>query len=322
MHPTLQLLERHEEAITSHNTHWFDLPEQSFLVQSDHQQFNLLASHTNSASLTTDVWPTSSLNILFYPKAKERLSWWLYQLSQNFTASQTLWVVGENNGGIKSLPKRVKAYFDCTKIDSARHCSLFELTRSTEQLPAPEWTSFTHDGQQFFALPGVFSAGRLDKGTDVLLSVLPMLSGNVLEFGGGCGIITARVASLSSVSHVTALEIDLLATQSSKKTLVENNLSEKAHTLWSNGTQALEPQLFDAIISNPPFHQGIKTAYAPTESFFQQAYQWVKPGGTFVWVANDFLNYQSLLEPHFLPAQQLAHDKGFRVFSATRMRRT
>jgi 16S rRNA (guanine1207-N2)-methyltransferase len=316
MHPTLQILERHESELSNAKINWFDVPHETHLVKADDAQYNLNWSTSNSTTLSLDAWPTNDLNILFIPKAKDRLDWWLYQLASNLTGSQKLWIVGENNGGIKSIPKRIKNYFDCHKVDSARHCALIELTR-LELPPEPKIaTPFSVDDLNFNSLPGVFSAGRLDKGTDILLEVLPKLKGQILEFGAGCGVLSSILASQPSITSVDAVEIDLLAVRSALSNVEANGLEEKINVFWSDGTSELPAKKYDAIVTNPPFHKGINTEYGPTDEFFREAHEWLKPHGQLIWVANDFLNYQSLLTQKFKSIKTIAQVRGFKVYSA------
>lgn len=316
MTQTLELLHRHREEINGAAVTWLDTPLPSNLIKPQDSVYNLNCSPLTRFTTESLNITTSALNILHYPKAKDRLAWWAQQLRQQLHAGQRCWIVGENQGGIKSLPKRL-ADTQVSKLDSARHCSLFEVTFNADR-PADInfWTHFTHDQFNGFALPGVFSAGRLDKGTEILLSVLPELKGSILEFGSGCGILTSALAAQSSVDHVDAVDIDLLAIHSARRTLDENQLTPKTSLYWSEGTAQLPKRRYDAIVTNPPFHQGLKTTYAPTEAFFAQAHQWLNPGGSFIWVINDFLNYQSQLAPAFHKPEELTRQRGFKVEKA------
>lgn len=319
MSQTLELLERHRDEIDRHQVGWFDTPLPSPMIKPEDTITNLNWCRGNSATVDAEELQTEALNILHYPKAKDRLTWWLDRLSQQLRPGQRLWVVGENHGGIKSLPKRLKGKYEAMKLDAARHCLLFEVSAIAPVTPASQWQSFTTDHDlTCFALPGVFSAGRLDTGTDVLLNVLPELKGNILEFGGGCGVLTAFLARQESVKKVDAVEIDLLAVRSSQKTLRENNLDTKATTHWSAGMEMLEPRQFDAIVTNPPFHQGLRTAYAPTETFFSEAHRWLRKGGDLIWVVNDFLHYEQQLDSSFSKPRVLARERGFKVMISTR----
>ena len=316
MLPTLQLLERQRTILDKQPVHWFDAPAENPLGKQGDQYFSLLWHPANNSQTDQQNWPTAKYNVLFYPKAKERLHWWLEQLSNSLTAGQQLWVVGHNDGGIKSLAKRVKNQFKCQKIDSARHCVAYELLPEIDLPTTQWWQTFNYQETKISALPGVFAAGKLDKGTEILLNVLPTLHGNVFEFGAGCGILTTQLARQHKVSRVTAVEIDLLAVRSAQRTIDDNNYSNKVAIHWSAGTSNLPNAKFDAIVTNPPFHQGIRTAYAPTEDFFRSAKDWLTKNGQLIWVANDFLDYQSLLKPDFSNIETLTHERGFKVFRA------
>ncbi len=318
MHPTFQLLERHLKELETNTIHWFDCPENSYLIKTTDKQFNLEWSAHNSAQLTDQSWPTAKLNILFYPKAKDRLQWWINKIVSQLKSDQQLWVVGENNCGIKSLSNKLGKTFECHKIDSARHCALFDVLPGSTNPEPEQWHEYSYNQQTMYTLPGVFSAKSLDKGTEILINALPQLKGHILEFGGGCGVLTSVLAQQKRVTFVKAVEIDLLAVRSSLKTLETNNLKDKANTLWSEGTSELAAEKFDAIVTNPPFHKGVKTVYAPTEAFFHKAHLWLKPSGKLIWVANEFLDYHSAIQSEFTNVEVLVHRNGFKVYQAIR----
>lgn len=338
MHTTFQILERHRSTLQDHQIHWFDAPSQSDLIKHSDQQFNLHWSNDNQLSLDDQQSienlsiSTGELNILFFPKSKERLDWWLAKISEQLKENQQLWIVGENNSGIKSIEKRVKAHFDAFKIDSARHCVLVEL-RQTATLSAEHssWQNYSLSlpntqepnsaSKQIFSLPGVFSAAKLDKGSAILLQQLPQLNGHVLEFGCGAGVLSLAIAEQAGVNKLVATDIDALAILSTQKTLAANDLQHKAQLHWSDGLANVEQQRFDAIVTNPPFHQGIKTAYAASEEFFAQAHNWLKPGGQLIWVANDFLSYQPYLAAEFEEVVELTRERGFKVLMATKSKK-
>lgn len=318
---TLQLLERQLDDIEATDVAWFDVPLPCPWIKPGEPVTNLNWCPDNHADPEHDRFETADLNILHYPKAKDRLSWWIERIVSRMAPGQRLWIVGDNHSGIKSLPKRLKDNYEVTKLDAARHCLLFEVSATRAITPEEQWTAYDWDGLHCFALPGVFSAGRLDKGTQVLMNVLPEFRGNIMEFGSGCGVITAALARQPGVNRVDAIEIDLLAVRSSRKTLRANQLESKAQTHWSAGTRCLEPQKYDAIVTNPPFHQGVRTAYVPTEQFFNEAHHWLKPGGQLIWVVNDFLYYEGQLDRCFSRPKELSRERGFKVLMATRSHR-
>ncbi|MDX2321826.1 MAG: methyltransferase, partial [Moritella sp.] len=50
---------------------------------------------------------------------------------------------------------------------------------------------------------------------------------------------------------------------------------------------------------NPPFHVGLKTHYASTETFLKEANGYINPRGHLVLVANSFLKYPEIIEAAF-----------------------
>lgn len=324
MHPCWQLLERHADTLQTQPLLWLDPPEDHALIKaSDHcvtpsrALFNRRAAQ---AQAPDESWPEEvETALLFYPKAKGRLEWWLQQVMAKAPRAR-LWVVGENQGGIKSLPKRVAGWADSDKLDSARHCALYEI-RAREPMPAADdWLSFSWQNFQVQALPGVFSQNRLDAGTAVLLDALEPLDGDLLELGCGSGILSLALLSRSPAAQLTTVDIDWLAVQSARRTLADAGLDKRAEVLWSDGLQEVPHWRYDHLVTNPPFHTGLRTHYEPSEAFFAASHNWLKPGGSLYWVANEFLDYQRVLAAGRFEVVELAHARGFRVYRARLLR--
>lgn len=74
------------------------------------------------------------------------------------------------------------------------------------------------------------------------------------------------------------------------------------------------PRELDAIVSNPPFHQGVHTDYQASERLLQRAAEHLAPGGELRLVANSFLKYPPLIERHLGPCRTLAEGDGFRIY--------
>ncbi|MCR3766373.1 class I SAM-dependent methyltransferase, partial [Pseudomonas aeruginosa] len=78
------------------------------------------------------------------------------------------------------------------------------------------------------------------------------------------------------------------------------------------------PRGLAAIVSNPPFHQGVHTDYQASERLLQRAAEHLAAGGELRLVANSFLKYPPLIERHLGPCRTLAEGDGFRVYTARR----
>ena len=65
---------------------------------------------------------------------------------------------------------------------------------------------------------------------------------------------------------------------------------------------------------NPPFHAGLKTFYAATETFLARAPEFLTADGALTIVANAFLRYQPILDTHFKRTEVIASDGKFKVY--------
>ena len=111
------------------------------------------------------------------------------------------------------------------------------------------------------------------------------------------------------------LDVDAFAVESSRLTLAANRLNG---TVLAGDGIAAAPIGLAAIISNPPFHQGVHTHYQASETLLREAVHHLRPGGELRIVANSFLRYPPLIEQHLGPCKVLAERDGFRIYQAFR----
>ncbi|MEK1907575.1 MAG: class I SAM-dependent methyltransferase [Pseudomonas sp.] len=260
--------------------------------------------------------------VLFLPKSRELTDYLLQALAARLNGRE-LYLVGEKRGGIERAAKQLAAYGKPRKLDSARHCQLWQVT--VEQVPAaPDLHSLAQryelalaDGPlQVLSLPGVFSHGRLDRGSALLLEQLDNLpGGHLLDFGCGAGVLGAVLKRRYPHSQVSLLDVDAFAVESSRLTLAANGLD--ANVIAGDGIDAA-PHELAAILTNPPFHQGVHTDYQASEHLLRQAASHLVRGGELRLVANSFLKYSPLIEQHLGACQTLKDAEGFRIYRARR----
>ncbi|AYC31752.1 class I SAM-dependent methyltransferase [Pseudomonas cavernae] len=263
-----------------------------------------------------------SAAVLFLPKSRELTDYLLTALAARLPGAE-LFLVGEKRAGIERAAKQLQPFGKPRKLDSARHCQLWQV--HIEQAPAtPDLEALAKHYQlpladgplQVVSLPGVFSHGRLDRGTALLLEHLDGLpSGHLLDFGCGAGVLGAVLKRRYPASRVTLLDVDAFAAASSRLTLVANGL--EAEVLNGDGIDAA-PVGLSAIVSNPPFHEGVHTHYLASEQLLRQANRHLQAGGELRLVANSFLKYPPLIEEHLGACQTLAAGNGFRIYRARR----
>ncbi|AWM58849.1 class I SAM-dependent methyltransferase [Pseudomonas songnenensis] len=258
--------------------------------------------------------------VLFLPKSRELTDYVLQALAAQL-AGRPLYLVGEKRAGVERAAKQLASLGRARKLDSARHCQLWQ--GEIEQTPAvPDLDALAHqftleldDGPlQVISLPGVFSHGRLDVGSALLLEHLDNLpSGRVLDFGCGAGVIGATLKRRYPQSELVLLDVDAFAVESSRRTLAANGL--EAEVIAGDGIDAAPRQLA-AIISNPPFHQGVHTNYHASETLIERAAEHLSSGGELRLVANAFLRYPPLIEQHLGACQTVVERNGFRIYRA------
>ena len=262
------------------------------------------------------------LVIIAFPKSKQELAFTLAMLAQVIEDNGQILFIGEKNGGIKSASKLSADYVEhCQKIDSARHCMLFAATFNNQRTPfnLDDWfhyytIKYAENELTIAALPGVFSQGKLDKGSAVLLNHLPEnITGNLLDFGCGAGVIAACAAVKNPELKLTLADVNALALKSSEKTLSVNGLSGSC--IATDSLSNIDGN-YELVLTNPPFHQGIKTHYAATESFLAGIRKHLASTGEIRVVANSFLQYQPIMEDKIGPTSKLVQEKGFTVYQS------
>ncbi|KTB86534.1 class I SAM-dependent methyltransferase [Pseudomonas syringae] len=260
--------------------------------------------------------------VLFLPKARDLTDYLLNALASRL-AGRELFLVGEKRGGIEAAAKQLSPFGRARKLDSARHCQLWQVTVedapqavTLESLARPYQIELQDGSLTVVSLPGVFSHGRLDRGSALLLENIDKLpSGNLLDFGCGAGVLGAAVKRRYPHNDVVLLDVDAFATASARLTLAANGL--EAQVLTGDGIDAA-PMGLSTILSNPPFHVGVHTDYMATENLLKKARQHLKSGGELRVVANNFLRYQPLIEEHVGYCHVKAQGNGFKVYSAKR----
>ncbi|MBU2668670.1 methyltransferase [Actinoplanes bogorensis] len=162
---------------------------------------------------------------------------------------------------------------------------------------------------------GVFSAGRLDPGTAVLLRKgdLPTAGGTFLDLGCGYGPIACVLAAEAAGATVYAVDVNSRARE-----LTALN----ATTLGLAMTVAAPDEVpsdvtFDQIWSNPPTHVGKSELHGILERWLPR----LAPDGVAWLVINRHLGGDSLhtwLVDGGWEVERMASQKGFRVLKVSR----
>jgi len=299
------------------------------LLTSNYSCYRSLATRLAPQQLTFAGWleqpPAADAVILYLPKAKAEAEFLLANLTSLLPGGTELWLVGENRGGIRGADKLLAPYGgQINKVDTARRCSLYlaRLENPAPPFKPDDWLkryqiAVAGTELEVLSLPGVFSHGELDQGSRLLLESLPStLQGRVLDIGCGAGVISAWLAKRHPGIELEATDISALALASTRMTLAANGVNGRVFA--SDVYSDVPPPGHDWIISNPPFHAGLKTHYDATETLLSRAPAYLNRQGQLQIVANRFLRYPPLIEAAFGHCDRVCETGKFRVYHATR----
>ncbi len=316
MENTTRLLDRQSALLASRRVLIADgddaaltqLPSASMTLHSD-----LASVPADQLQALPDVPAGTDLLVIILPKARERLDLLLAALAGGLDAPMECWLVGPGKGGIRGALKQFAVVAgEPVLLDSARHCKLyqgwlapapFSLARFARQWPVQDLLVTSY--------PGVFSHGRLDDGTALLLEELAdrPVQGAVLDVGCGAGVLSAALAQHGA--RVTAVDVSATAVQATQQTLADNGLS--AQVSVSDLYRQVRGR-FNAICTNPPFHDGLARTTDTTRQLIRGARDHLQPGGELVLVANQGLEYGDWLAESFRDVSVARENRRFRVW--------
>ncbi len=177
----------------------------------------------------------------------------------------------------------------------------------------------------YVSRPGLFAWDRIDRASALLAEHLPSdLHGRVADLGAGYGYLACQViARCPRVSALDLYEAEARALEPARINLARaqreggRELAVGVH--WHDVTRGL-PRRYDAIVSNPPFHQGRADLPELGRAFITSAADALLPDGCLLLVANRHLPYETHLDRRFREVRTLVRQEGFKVIEATGVR--
>lgn len=174
-------------------------------------------------------------------------------------------------------------------------------------------------GQEFSLTTGsgVFSHGRLDTGTAVLLRTIgaPTQAHTILDLGCGYGVIGLAAALAVPTAQVVGVDVNQRALALARTNAANLGVADRYRALEPGEVPA--EQTFDVIISNPPIRIGKAALHELLLTWLPR----LNADGKAQLVVGKNLGADSLqrwLTANGFPTRRLGSAKGFRVLEAIR----
>ena len=273
-----------------------------------------------------------ALVLVLPPRQRDEARALLAQALQHVSDDGKVVVSIANNEGARSGQDDLERLAGPVQHLSKHKCRVFWTTPKSQvdrELQS-QWRGFDHiqtiaDG--WLSRPGLFSWNRVDPASELLATHLPdSLHGAVADLGSGFGYLAAQ--ALQRCAAITS--IDLYEAEARALEPASENLRRVAeecarshvliNTIWHDVTQGLAMR-YNAIISNPPFHQGRADVPGLGQRFIDVAADALEPDGEIWLVANRHLPYETTLNSRFAHVRCVAQENGFKVLHAKEPRK-
>lgn len=261
---------------------------------------------------------TADTLMLLLSKAKQQTVKLINMLESKLEKGGYIYTAGANDGGAKSADSLLKPLGDTMKVDLARKCTLFraifENEVNTYSKPKDIEVSVENISIKLHQDTAVFSQGKLDKGTELLLNSISRIvpQGKALDLGCGCGVVGVFLSKLG-FKDITSSDVSAAALRLTQENTVFNDVSD-VKVVAADMLSGLDK--YDVIAVNPPFHVGISTTTAPTINMIINAPEHLNKGGILYLVANSHLGYGEILKQNFSSVEIIKANNTFTVYKA------
>ncbi|WP_127104878.1 class I SAM-dependent methyltransferase [Pararhodobacter zhoushanensis] len=225
-------------------------------------------------------------------------------------------VDGQKTDGADALLRELRARVELSEVIAKGHGKIAWFPSPGDTLG--DWRAVagevSDDTRSYQTLPGLFSADGIDAASALLAQMLPAgLKGQVADMGAGWGYLSAQLlAKAPGIAALHLIESDARALGCARLNVTD----PRAQFHWADATNPLPRLPLDAVIMNPPFHQGREARPQLGVAFIQSAAKMLKPGGQLFIVANRHLPYETTLAACFRKLTEEPGNAGFKLFVA------
>jgi 16S rRNA (guanine1207-N2)-methyltransferase len=176
-------------------------------------------------------------------------------------------------------------------------------------------------------LPGVFSAKRLDPGSELLIEAFARMTSakpprRIVDLGCGTGVLGLVAAMRLPEAEVLLVDADARAVECARRNAARLGLTSRCRVLWWDAREKPPEAGFDFALVNPPFHhRGPEVDLAPALALFESLTGWLKRHGRALLVANRTLPYEAPLA-RLGEVEKIADERGYKLLSLNRSARS
>ena len=231
-----------------------------------------------------------------------------------------LWLAGAKNEGIKTYIDKAARYGgDCDIERGAVWVARITRTGAlTEPLPDQDYAQLRPvrlgADLEVWSKPGIFGWQKLDAGSEFLIAhlsqVWPQPPRRVLDLGCGYGYLTVMAARSWPDAFFVATDNNVTAVAACARNLHAFAIAGDCVTADCG---ADIDGGFDALLCNPPFHQGFDTEGELTDRFLRSAARLLRRGGRALFVVNQFIGLERRAAGLFSDARVPARNPSFKL---------
>ncbi len=343
LQPYVQSAEANQPCLLIADENLIDIPfarlNSSVQVLSNRFDIAHQAQLANCKSLFNDfdfsVFSDASFKRVIYRVSKEKpvAHHIINQSLRLLTDDGELILLGAKNEGIKTYASKAADYFN-NPVTVAKHGNFYLATicknktsfsdaesRSLALKTPYDSLALTIDcnNLNLYSKPGLFGWNKIDRGSALLAQHLDEFfagfatpPSTLLDLGCGYGYLSVMAAQALAAPrlHIVASDNCAAAIIACRKNFAAFTIAGEviADDCASNITGT-----FDALICNPPFHQGFKTDSRLTEKFLNSAARHLKHSGRALFVVNQFVPLEKIAQPFFTHCEKIVETHGFKL---------
>jgi len=268
----------------------------------------------NSYRVYPEIVETSDVSVVNIPKSKKEGYGKIAEAIK--LTKQFVIVNGGKLEGIDSYLKKFSKLVDIESVIIKDHGKVFCFDpKKINNEVVYEWeknSKILKNEAGFFSVEGAFSPRLIDTGSKALASYFSdKLFGRVADLGAGWGWLSFE-ALKQNIDQLDLYEGYYASLQCAKL----NIRDDRANYFWIDVMKIDKKSYYNAVIMNPPFHNGNDSNPNLGIDFIRKAEEILSIGGKLFMVANRKLPYEKEVNKLFEEVQVHQSYSGFKIISA------